>query len=143
MKVIAIDYGTKRTGVAVSDEGGSLARPLATLAETNAPRLAASLARLVAEHRPSEVLIGNPRRLDGTPGTHAAAVEALAATLRALPAIAGIPVILWDEALTTVEAHARLLEGGAGRRKRREAIDRAAAAVLLQDYLDHRRGSPR
>ena len=135
MKIMAIDYGTKRTGVAVSDESGMLARPLTTIAAEAPECLLAALAAIIAEHRPSALVVGNPRRLDGTPGTHAAAVEALAEALRARVAL---PVTLWDEALTTVEAHARLLEGGARRRKRRTDIDQAAAAVLLQDFLDHR-----
>jgi len=137
MKVMAIDFGTKRTGVAVSDEGGMLARPLTTLPMGDGEPLRARIATLAAEHRPAEILVGNPRRLDGSPGTHAAAVAALADALRER---LHLPVTLWDEALTTIEAHARLLEGGAGRRKRRESIDRAAAAVLLQDYLDTRAG---
>lgn len=137
MKIMAIDFGTKRTGIAVSDETGMLARPLTTLTATTVAGLQEAIGRLVSEHRPAELVVGNPRRLDGTPGTHADATAALAASLREQFAI---PVTLWDEALTTIEAHARLLEGGAGRRKRKESIDRAAAAVLLQDYLDTRAG---
>jgi putative Holliday junction resolvase len=139
MKVLAVDYGTKRTGVAVSDEGGSFARPLATLLESDPARLLAALARLLAEHRPAAVIVGNPRRLDGTAGTHADAVVRLADGLRALPEAAGVSVQLRDEALTTAEAHSRMLESGAGRHRRKEAIDRVAAAVLLQDFLDARR----
>lgn len=135
MKVLAVDFGTKRTGVAISDESGMLARPLVTVAAQGTEALVRALEPLVAEHRPGALLVGNPVRLDGTPGTHAAAVEALAGALRAR---FGLAVTLWDEALTTVEAHARLLEGGAGRRKRRDTIDQAAAAVMLQDYLDSR-----
>src|SRR5690349_19492705 len=128
MKYMAVDYGTKRAGIAVSDELGMLARPLTTLDATDGGRLVAAVARLIAEHEPGEVIVGNPRRLSGAPGTLADAAEAFAAALRTR---VDVPVTLRDERLTTVEAQERLLAAGAGRRKRRVAIDQAAAAVLL------------
>lgn len=135
--MLALDWGERRIGAAISDETRVLATPLATLAAKDPPALRALLDRLIAAWTPVEILVGQPRRLDGSPGTHDARVRAFAAELEARFAV---PVHLVDEALTTEEAHARLAEGGASRRKRQAIVDRAAAAVLLQGWLETRRG---
>jgi len=133
---MALDFGTKRIGVAVSDEGRRLARPLRAVPGGRPAAAAGSLEPLIREFAPGEIVVGLPLRLGGARGTHADAAEGLAAAVRAR---FGIPVVLKDERLTSVEAQERLRAGGAGRRKRRELADAAAAAVLLQDYLDSRR----
>ena len=134
-RVMALDYGTKRIGVAVSDEGRQLARPVRTITSGSAMEAAGALAPLMLEYAPGEIVVGLPLRLGGAPGTHAAAAERFAAAVRKR---FGVPVVMKDERLTTVEAQERLRAGGAGRRKRRALADAAAAAVLLQDYLDSR-----
>ena len=136
MKYLALDFGTKRIGVAVSDETAMLARPLAVLSALPRARLLAELGRLVAAHGVCGIVLGRPQRSRGEPGTLAADVAVFA---RELGDACGVPVVLRDESLTTEAAHEKLLEAGAGRRKRRASIDSAAAAVLLQAFLDDRR----
>lgn len=122
-------------GVAVSDPGGKLARPLIALIRSKDRPWLDLLEPLLREHMPHEIVIGYPRRLDGSPGTLAGAVEELAGALKR---VSGACVILRDESLTTVEAAEKLAEAGMRRRARRGKIDAAAAAVILQDYLDSR-----
>lgn len=135
MKIMGLDFGEKRMGVAISDPGGKLARPLVTLTRPKERPWLDLLEPLIRQHGPDEIVIGYPRRLDGSPGTLAAAVEELA---RGLGRISGVSVVLRDESLTTIEAAAKLAESGMRRRARRKKIDTAAAAVILQDYLDSR-----
>ena len=130
---MAVDYGLRRLGVAVSDEGGSLARPLATITVKDGRDPVGALMDLVRAESPGKVLVGNPRRLDGSPGTLFAAVTAFAGRLREK---IGVPVQMWDEGLTTIAAQEKLREAGASRRKRKAMADSAAAAVILQDFLD-------
>ncbi|MEK7476909.1 MAG: Holliday junction resolvase RuvX [Candidatus Coatesbacteria bacterium] len=137
MRVLAIDFGTRRIGVAVSDETATLARPLAVLPAVPRDRLLRELARLVTEHAAGEVVVGRPRGSRG-PGTLEAAAEAFAGELREA---CGVPVHLRDESMTTAVAQEKLLEAGARRRKRRASLDAAAAAVLLQAWLDDRKAA--
>jgi putative Holliday junction resolvase len=139
MRALGIDYGKRRIGLALSDPSGTLARPWRTLARTGsddrlAGDLAAEIAALAAEEDGlSAVVVGLPRRLDGTPNDLTPRVEAFAARLRAL---APVPVVLQDERLTSAEAESRLAIRERDWRKRKARIDAAAAAVILQDYLD-------
>lgn len=133
MRVLGIDYGLRRVGVAVSDEGARLARPLKVITVSARRSLLEDLAALVREFTPGTIVVGHPRRLDGSPGTLAATVEEFAARVEQR---FGVPVILWDERLTTQAATEKLREAGMRRRKRRAMVDQAAAAVILQDYLD-------
>ncbi|HKW60158.1 MAG TPA: Holliday junction resolvase RuvX [Candidatus Dormibacteraeota bacterium] len=136
MRVLAVDPGAKRVGLAVSDPTGTIAQPLTTIraepAETLAERLAA-----VARHEDAErIVVGLPRRLDGSLGPEAKAARELATELRRA---SGLPVELVDERLTTAAAEKSLLETGMRREKRRANIDRVAAAILLQSHLDRKR----
>ena len=140
MRILAIDFGLKRLGVAVSDEGGQLARPLKVISVSTREALLSELGNLVREFTPAEIVVGHPRRLHGGPGTLAPVVEDFAAQLHAK---FGVRVVLWDERLTTLAAEEKLKEAGARRRKRREKVDQAAAAVILQDYLDTKRDRER
>lgn len=135
MRYLCLDVGERRTGVAVSDPLGILARPLTTLAGgRSAEELAADLRPLLEEHEVRELIVGLPRRLSGVTGPEAARIEALAERLREL---LDIPVRLWDERLSTVEVKRRLREAGVRRRQRtKEQIDRLAATVILQSWLD-------
>lgn len=137
MTYLCLDVGERRTGVAVSDPLGILARPLTTLVGgLPAEELAADLRPILEEHDVGELIVGLPRRLSGAAGPEAEGIQALAARLRPL---LGIPVHLWDERLSTAEVRRRLQEAGVRRRQRsKEQIDRLAAAVILQSWLDHR-----
>lgn len=128
---MALDLGSARTGVAVSDELGMLAQPWKTLPGGDAALDAVTAA--VAEVRPSRVLVGLPRNMDGTYGPAAESARAFAEKLRA---VADCPVDLWDERLTTVAAQRALRESGRKARDQRGVIDQVAAQILLQSWLD-------
>lgn len=134
MKVLAIDPGTTRCGLAVSDELGILATPIAPLEVGEGATLAERLAQRAREVGANLILLGHPVQMDGTPGPRARAVERLAHRLRQ---VCDIPVDLVDERLTSIEAAARLRE--TGRSRCRTGLHSAAAAVLLQAWLDARR----
>lgn len=141
MRVLGIDYGARRIGLALSDATATLASPWRLLqrpaSEPETLRvLVGEVATLVADPDGLEaVVVGWPRRLDGSPTDQTALVEAFANALRAqVP----VPVVLQDERLTSTEAEARLARRERDWRKRKQHIDAAAAAIILQDYLDHR-----
>jgi putative Holliday junction resolvase len=133
MRVMALDYGTRRVGVAVSDELGMLARPLGFLPAQPADRFLQELQRLIQEHRVEQIVVGIPRNMDGSYGP---AAEQVRAWMEQLRQVLSIPLIPWDERLTTVQARRLLHEAGRNTRKQRPRIDSSAAAVLLQSYLD-------
>ena len=132
---LGLDVGDRRIGVALSDETATLASPLATLTRTGGRRDAAAVAELARRHEVAAVVVGLPLNMDGTRGPQAAKVEAFAEALRRR---LEVPVVALDERLTTVEAEERLRQAGRGWRERRQAIDQAAAVVILQEYLDRR-----
>ena len=132
-RTLALDIGEKRIGVAVGDETGTLARPLTTIVRASKRQDFERVARLVTEQSAERVIAGYPRSLSGDEGPQAQRVrryvEALAITLP-------VPVELWDERYTTVEATERLHEAKRRRPRDRGQLDAAAAAIILQDYLD-------
>ncbi len=134
-RVLALDAGSTRIGVAVSDPRRVVATPLAVIA---ADRLEAELRSLIDEYQPVTIVVGLPIGLSGTEGSAAARARAFATRVGEL---SGIPVELVDERFTTVTAEAALLEGGVRRRDRRQKVDKVAAAVILRQYLD--RSTPR
>lgn len=131
-RVLGLDLGDVRIGVAISDAGRRLAVPLGTI-HTGAPGDMKAVASLVREHGVTVVVVGHPLLLSGEAGSRARHAEAFADALRS---ILDIPVVLHDERLSTVEADRALREAGAGGRRRRAAVDRSAATVILQAYLD-------
>lgn len=146
MRVLAIDPGTARCGLALSDETGLLATPIEALPVRDGSQLAERLAAKAQEVGAQRILLGYPLQSDGSPGPRARAIERLAARLRE---VSGLPVDLVDERWTTIQAQERLREARPRRcaRVRRKtsgaSLDSAAAAVLLQGWLDARRpGSP-
>ena len=144
MRVLGIDYGARRIGLALSDASATLASPWRTIERPQSER--ATLGLLVSEiellassdEGLAAVVVGWPRRLDGSPTHQTAAVEALA---RALEGRLTVPVVLQDERLSSHEAQSRLARREADWRKRKARLDAAAAAVVLQDYLDSRVGT--
>jgi putative Holliday junction resolvase len=130
-RIMAVDLGSARTGVAVSDELGMLAQPWKTL-----PGGENSLQAVVAaaeEIKPVRILVGLPRNMDGSYGPAAAGAQAFAENLRARVTC---PVDLWDERLTTVAAQRALRESGRKARDQRGVVDQVAAQILLQSWLD-------
>lgn len=136
--MVGLDVGERRIGVAVSDPTGTLARPVRGLRTTglDGDALQISLTeilRLTAEDPLEAIVVGLPRRLDGSPNEMTPRIERFAARLRER---AGLAVVLQDERLTSVEAESRLAAREKNWRVRKEQLDAAAAAVILQDYLD-------
>ena len=137
MRALGIDLGSRRIGVAVSDAGGILASPLTTVERTrDTQAVHRKLAQLAAEEEVEIVVVGLPRRLDGTLGPAAEAVETEVA---ALADVLSVPVVTHDERLTTVTAHQQLQAAGVGGRRRRQIVDQQAAVVILQSWLDANR----
>ncbi|MCU1354874.1 MAG: putative Holliday junction resolvase [Acidimicrobiales bacterium] len=136
MRVLALDLGSKRIGVAVSDAGRTVATPIATLERHgDRPRLHREIAELVAEWDAGLLLLGFPIALDGSVGP---AAQAVLAERDELASVVGVPVELHDERLTTRIADRALRErGDLDGRARRKVVDMVAAAVILQDWLDH------
>jgi putative Holliday junction resolvase len=132
-RILALDVGKRRIGVAISDELGLTAQGLETLERTNNREDYAALARLAAERCVSMFLIGNPVNMSGREGRQAEWVRQFA---EALSARTGVPVKMWDERLTTVEAGRVLRSSGISIQKRARAVDRLSAVLLLQNYLD-------
>ncbi len=135
MRVLALDVGEKRIGVAISDLSQSLARSLKVIQRGSRQEDFATVARLVEEYEVEKVVVGYPRSLDGMAGAQAERVERYAV---GLAESLTVPVLLWDERFSTVSAERLMREAGVRSKKKRERIDAVAAAVILQDYLDSR-----
>ena len=133
MRILALDHGTKRIGVAVSDETKTIAQPLEfILAEPFADFLV-RLKKILIEKEVDLILIGNPRNMDGSYGPAAQKVETFVGVLKTAITV---PIKLWDERLTSSQANRILIQSGVRRDQRREKVDKMAAAILLQSYLD-------
>jgi len=133
MRILALDHGTRRIGVAVSDETQTIAQPLEYIP---AEPFAAFLERLkiiLAEKEVDFILLGMPRNMDGSYGPAAQKVETFASVLKSAVTV---PIKLWDERLTSAMANRILIQGNVRRDKRKEKVDAMAAAILLQSYLD-------
>lgn len=138
VRVLGIDLGAKRIGVAVSDSSGTVATPLVVIARSRSRRTDhEAIARLVREEEAVAVVVGLPLNMDGSRGP---AARAAASEAEVLGTVVGVPVHLHDERLTTVTAERALREGGVRGRDRRSVVDKIAAAVLLQGWLDARAG---
>ena len=131
-RILGLDLGDVRIGVAISDPGRRVAVPMGTV-HTGAPADLKAIAKLVGDHEVTLVVVGHPLKMSGAPGTRARHAEEFVAALRQ---VLQVPVVLQDERLSTVEADRALREAGAGGRDRRRAVDRSAATVILQSYLD-------
>jgi putative Holliday junction resolvase len=132
-RVMGLDYGEKRIGIALSDPLGLTAQPLTTLERTSLEQDLDALAVLQVKHEVRRVVIGLPLSLKGERGDRARAAEGFG---RRLERRTGVPVEAWDERLTSVQAERALLEGDVSRKRRREVIDRTAAVFILQSWLD-------
>jgi putative holliday junction resolvase len=134
-RVLAIDFGQARTGLAISDELGLLAHPLETVNSAKMKAVVQRIAILVREKNIESVVVGLPRNMDGS---HGGAAEAVLAFVEKLRAQLSCPIVTWDERLTTVAANRALREAGHSTRHTRGRIDQLAAQMILQGYLDQR-----
>jgi putative holliday junction resolvase len=135
-RILGLDVGDRRVGVAVSDELGLTAQPVLTLVRKNRRQDLGSLRRLVRKYGCTQVVVGNPLYMSGDVSPQALKAQALA---RDLQGETGVPVTLWDERLSTTEAHRHLDAAGHQPGKRRAVIDQVAAVLILQSFLDSRR----
>lgn len=131
MRVMAIDYGDARTGIAVSDPLGMLAGETFVIAQWDPEKLADQLAQAARDRGAETLVLGLPRNMDGTEGPRAEKSRALKALLEQR----GMTVVLWDERRTTVDAHRILRENGKKEKKHRATVDAVAAALILEGYL--------
>jgi len=135
-RTLALDYGDRRIGIALSDELGLVARPLMTLTRSSWPADLGKLKTLIHEHEVRRIVIGMPLDMDGGRGARARLTETFIEKIRAATRL---PVIAWDERLTTVQAERILISGDVSRARRRTVIDQVAAVILLQSWLDAQR----
>ncbi len=140
MKILAVDLGKARTGLAVCDEGEILASPVAVIAQYNREKLADAIAAKAAELAVGELVVGLPRNMDGSEGESAQGAREFAAVLGERT---GLPVVLRDERLTTVTAHGYLNDTNTRGKKRKAVVDAVAAVVILEEYLSFRRQQKR
>ena len=133
MRILGIDYGGRRIGVAVSDELGVTAQGVSTIARKNREADLDAIGDLVRRHGVERIVIGYPLRLDGSEGIQC---EKINRFVRRLEMRLSLPIARWDEALSTKEAEELLRQRGVHREKRRDVVDRVAASIILQGYLD-------
>jgi putative Holliday junction resolvase len=136
VRILAIDPGSKRVGVALSDPTATIAQALTTMPAEPAATLASRIAKLARDSEAARIVVGLPKRLNGSRGPEAKSAQALADAIRTE---SGLPVELVDERLTTAAAERSLIAGGMRRDKRRLSVDRVAATLMLQAHLDRRR----
>jgi len=134
-RTMALDVGSARVGVAISDPLGLTAQPISTIQRTGIRQDLKAIVDLARKHEADSIVVGLPLKLDGETGPAAASILQFVDRLRA---VVSIPVVTWDERLSTVQAERALLEGDVSRRRRRDTIDKVAAAIILQAYLDSR-----
>lgn len=137
MRVMAIDYGDAHTGVAISDPTGLLAGFTATINACRPDVTADRIAVLAAEHGVEELVLGYPKNMDGSVGPRAEKSESMAALLRD---VCALPVVLWDERRTTIDAHQILMNSGKNAKKRKKTVDAVAASLILEGYLTYKKG---
>lgn len=135
MRILAIDHGTKRMGIAISDPGGIIAQPLEFIPAEPFADFLARLKEIIKEKQVEMILIGMPRNMDGSYGPAALKVQEFVSVLKEAVVI---PIKTWDERLTSAQANRFLIQGNVRRQDRKEKVDKAAAAILLQSYLDSR-----
>ena len=136
MKIMAIDYGDARTGIAISDALGMLAGFTTVIHAYTPEKTAAAVKQLVLEHRVEELVIGFPKNMDGSEGPRAALYKEFAAVLEQET---GLKPVLWDERRTTVDAHRILSQNNVRGKKRKNTVDAVAASLILEGYLAFRK----
>ena len=136
MRIMAIDYGDAHTGIAISDQTGLLAGYTTTLHSRKPETVIDGIRMLVQEYSVTELVLGYPKNMDGTLGPRA---EKAAAFARALEDALHLPVTLWDERRTTIDAHNILAASGKNAKKRKSTVDAVAAALILEGYLSFKR----
>lgn len=136
MRYLGLDVGDRHIGVALSDETATLASGLQNIERRGPRQDVQAVAALVRQHDVKEIVVGLPRRLDGTVGPQAEKVLAFMESVRGR---VRVPVVPWDERFTSVVANRAMIEGGVSRRGRKALVDKVSAILILQNYLDYRK----
>lgn len=136
MKIMAVDLGDARTGLAVCDKTEFLASPIGVIHDKSYRSVLQKVAAAVEEYAVSQVVVGYPKNMNGTVGERAEKCETFAKQLEKL---AAVPVVLWDERSTTVSAHQFLNETNTRGQKRKDVVDAVAATIILESYLNYRK----
>ena len=136
MIILAVDLGDSRTGISVCDKLEMLASPVTVIHARYIPDVLRKTAEIAKERDAEQIVVGYPKNMNATIGERA---EKCASFAKSLEELTGVPVVLWDERLTTVSAHNALNETKTFGKKRKAIIDSVAAVMILQSYLDHRR----
>ena len=139
MKIMAVDYGDARTGLAVCDRTETLASPVGVIHERDFAATVQKVSFAVREYDVKMVVVGHPKNMNGTVGERAEKCERFANLLQNLVTV---PVVLWDERSTTVTAHSYLNETNTRGKKRKEVVDAVAATIILESYMAYRRNNP-
>ena len=136
MKIMAIDYGDARTGIAISDSLGMLTGFTTVIHAYTADKVAAAIQDLIREHQVTELVMGFPKNMDGSEGPRAALYKEFAELLEKT---CGMKPVLWDERRTTVDAHRILSQNNVRGKKRKNTVDAVAASLILEGYLSFRK----
>ena len=139
MRIMAIDYGDAHTGIANSDPTGFMAGFTTTIDAYRPEAVAERVAALAQEHGVEELVLGHPINMDGTRGPRSEKAQAMKVLLEET---SSLPVILWDERRTTIDAHQILLNNGKNAKKRKKVVDAVAASLILEGYLTYKKSHP-
>ena len=132
MRIMAIDYGDAHTGIAISDPTGFLTGFSTVITAYRPEVVVDNIVKLVQEHGVEELVLGHPINMDGTRGPRSEKAQAMAALLREATSL---PIVLWDERRTTIDAHQILMNSGKNAKKRKKVVDAVAASLILEGYL--------
>lgn len=138
MVILSVDYGDVRTGIAVCDFLEMLASPVTVIKENYEPKLIEKIKIIISEKKPSLIVVGKPRNMDGTEGFRA---EKCIGFAKELEKETGVRTVMWDERLTTVSAHKALNVTNTRGKDRKDVVDAVSAVMILEDYLRHRKNS--
>jgi putative Holliday junction resolvase len=133
MKILGIDYGEKRVGLAVSDPSNMVARSLKVLMRNETRRWLGEMKEIIEQNKIGKIVIGLPRNMNGSLGEKGKDVLAF---VKVLEKVVNVPIVTWDERLTTVSAEKVLVQAELSRKKRRDILDKLSACIILQNYLD-------
>jgi len=134
MRILCIDYGSKRIGLAICDELGLTAQALTTITRKNREKDLEEIEAVIKQYNVEKIVVGYPLRLDGTEGIQCEKVNRFVDILESR---FSLPIIKWDETLSTKEAEEILIEANISRKKRKDVVDKLAAAIILKSYLDY------
>jgi putative holliday junction resolvase len=133
MRILAVDHGTKRIGIAVSDELGMIAQPLEFIPAEPFADFLSRFKAILRDKQVEQIIVGMPRNMDGSYGPAATKVQEFVTVLKEAVTV---PIKMWDERLTSAQANRFLIQANVRREQRKEKVDKTAAAILLQSYLD-------